>query len=120
MPEHTHLPIFSKRLEEHIRELAPSATLIRVFPRQAGITYFYASDYCRISVQREAENEAARLIRSWFSHAADWRRAHDFHIPTGGLYRTPEPFQRGYIPEDDQSFGMTPHRHITTAMDGMR
>ncbi len=52
------------------------------------------------------------MIRRNFGDAADWRRAHDFYLPTGTLYLTPEPHQNGYIPEDDHSFGLSRIRRI--------
>lgn len=37
----------------------------------------------------------------------DWSRDHDLHLDTGMLRRSPAVDDRGYIPEDDQSFGGT-------------
>ncbi|MEV0278603.1 hypothetical protein AB0I22_19775 [Streptomyces sp. NPDC050610] len=69
-------------------------------------------------MDHDIERTATRLIRQHFAPVADWRHAHDFHIPTGGLYLTPEPDQTGYIPEDDRSFGMSPIRYINSAYGG--
>jgi hypothetical protein len=35
----------------------------------------------------------------------DWTRDHDLHLDTGMLRRSPGADDRGYIPEDDHSFG---------------
>ncbi|MGW6600513.1 hypothetical protein [Streptomyces sp. NPDC055036] len=63
-------------------------------------------------IDRESEERVARLIRRNFGDAADWRRAHDFYLPSGTLYLTPEPHWNGYVPEDDHSFGLALARRI--------
>ncbi|MEW1721586.1 hypothetical protein [Streptomyces sp. NPDC093109] len=102
-------------LSDAIRAIAPAAVLVRVFPPEQAVTHLYGLDFHRILVDRESEEDAARLIRRRFARAADWRRAHDFHLPTRALYRTPEPFQSGYVPEDDSSFGIASTRYIGTS-----
>lgn len=98
-----------------IREIAPTAVLVRVYPERRGVTHIFGSDFYPMLIDRRTEEKLARMVRRSFSEAADWRRAHDFHIPTGALYLTPEPNQNGYVPEDDQSFGLAPFRCIAIA-----
>lgn len=100
-------------LGDVIRDMAPTAVLARVYPGERwAVTHLFEEDFYRMLVDRHTEEGVARLIRWAFSDAADWRRAHDFYLPTGTLYRTPEPCQRGYVPEDDHSFGLSPVRRI--------
>ncbi|MFD7580547.1 hypothetical protein [Kitasatospora sp. NPDC059817] len=112
MPQNDLAASTCKNLGEMIREVAPDAALVRIFPERRAATYIFESDFYRLFLDRTAEEFAARLIRRSFGDAGDWRRAHDFYLPTGELYLTPEPHQHGYIPEDDQSFGLTPARRI--------
>ncbi|WP_162793885.1 hypothetical protein [Streptomyces paludis] len=102
-------------LSDAIRAIAPTAVLVRVFPAEQAVTHFYGPDFHRVLVDRESEEGAAHLIRRCFSRTADWRRAHDFHLPSRALYRTPEPSQNGYVPEDDSSFGMASARYIASS-----
>lgn len=95
-----------------IHEISPTAVLVRIYPASRAVTHLFASDFCRMLIDRETEERVARLIREKFGHAADWRRAHDFYLPTGTLYRTPEPHQKGFVPEDDFSFGLALARRI--------
>ncbi|MFJ2818491.1 hypothetical protein [Streptomyces sp. NPDC087294] len=99
-----------------IREIAPTAMLVRVYPERRSATHLFESDFYRILTDRRTEEKAARTVRSGFGKLADWRLAHDFYVPTRTLYLTPEPHQIGYIPEDDLSFGLSPVRRI--AIDG--
>ncbi|MFD0370764.1 hypothetical protein [Streptomyces sp. NPDC127114] len=101
-----------KNLEEEIRRVAPAAVLVRVFPVRRGFTYLFEPDFYRTFLDHRTEEGVARLVRRTFGGLADWRVAHDFYLPTGELYLTPEPHQKGYIPEDDQSFGLVPARRI--------
>uniref|UniRef100_A0AAU2VVZ4 Uncharacterized protein n=1 Tax=Streptomyces sp. NBC_00008 TaxID=2903610 RepID=A0AAU2VVZ4_9ACTN len=95
-----------------IREIAPTAVLVRVFPVSRSVTHLFESDFYRMLIDRRTEEEVARMVRRGFGRAADWRRAHDFYLPTETLYLTPEPHQNGYVPEDDQSFGLSLSRRI--------
>lgn len=98
-----------------IREIAPTAALVRVYPVRRSVTHLFESDFYRMLIDRKTEEEVARMIRHAFGKAADWRLAHDFYLPTETLYLTPEPHQNGYIPEDDHSFGLSLHRRIAIA-----
>ncbi|MFF9346684.1 hypothetical protein [Streptomyces sp. NPDC014734] len=91
------------------------AVLVRVYPERQSVTHLFGSDFFRMLIDRRTEEKLAHMVRINFDKAADWRRAHDFHIPTGALYITPEPNQTGYIPEDDKSFGLSPFRRIAIA-----
>ncbi|MFD6468965.1 hypothetical protein [Streptomyces goshikiensis] len=99
-------------LGEEIRKVAPTTVLVRIFPVRRGFTYLFERDFYRTSLDHRIEEGVARLVRRAFGNLADWRVAHDFYLPTGDLYLTPEPHQKGYIPEDDQSFGLAPARRI--------
>ncbi|WP_159391232.1 hypothetical protein [Streptomyces viridochromogenes] len=103
-------------LSAAIREVAPTAVLARVYPERRSVTHLFESDFYRMLIDRRTEERVAHMIRRNFGDSADWRRAHDFYLPTGTLYLTPEPHQIGYIPEDDHSFGLALVRRI--AMDG--
>lgn len=98
-----------------IREIAPTAALVRVYPLNRSVTHLFESDFYRMLIDRRSEEEVARVIRRGFGKLADWRYAHDFYLPTETLYLTPEPHQNGYIPEDDHSFGLSHHRRIAIA-----
>ncbi|WP_143076570.1 hypothetical protein [Streptomyces sp. MUSC 14] len=102
-------------LGDAIREIAPTAALVRVYSERCAVTQLFESDFYRMLIDRRIEKEAARLIMCHFGDAADWRLSHDFHLPTGALYLTPEPYQIGYIPEDDHSFGLVRSRLIAIA-----
>ncbi|WP_327376567.1 hypothetical protein OG393_22965 [Streptomyces sp. NBC_01216] len=95
-----------------IREIAPTAVLVRVYPARRSVTHVFGSDFYRMLINRRTEEELARMVRRGFGGAADWRHAHDFYLPTETLYLTPEPHQNGYVPEDDQSFGLSLSRRI--------
>ncbi|WP_434592603.1 hypothetical protein [Streptomyces sp. A5-4] len=95
-----------------IREIAPTAVLVRVYPVRRSVTHLFESDFYRMLIDRRTEEEVARMVRRGFGRTADWRRAHDFFLPTETLYLTPEPHQNGYVPEDDQSFGLSLSRRI--------
>ncbi|MFI8174024.1 hypothetical protein ACIF6H_12060 [Streptomyces microflavus] len=95
-----------------IREIAPMAVLVRVYPARRSVTHLFESDFSRMLIDRRTEEEVARMVRRGFGKAADWRRAHDFYLPTETLYLTPEPYQNGFVPEDDQSFGLSLSRRI--------
>ncbi|MEV3853080.1 hypothetical protein AB0J38_01995 [Streptomyces sp. NPDC050095] len=99
-------------LSAAIRELAPTAVLARVHPERRDVTHIFEEDFYRLLIDRQTEDRVARLIRRTFGDIPDWRRAHDFYLPTGALYLTPEPSQRGFVPEDDLSFGLAPARRI--------
>ncbi|GAA2241866.1 hypothetical protein GCM10010232_31170 [Streptomyces amakusaensis] len=100
-----------------IGEISPSAILVRIFPARRGTTHLFEPDFHRTFLDRKVEAGVARLVRRTFGNVADWRLAHDFYLPTGELYLTPDPTQKGYIPEDDQSFGLAPARRIAI-LDG--
>ncbi|WP_435861814.1 hypothetical protein [Streptomyces rubiginosohelvolus] len=95
-----------------IREIAPTAALVRVYPERRSVTHLFESDFYRMLIDRRTEEEVARMVRRGFGKVADWRLAHDFYLPTETLYLTPEPHQHGYVPEDDHSFGLSSHRRI--------
>ena len=95
-----------------IGEMAPTAVLVRIFPVRRAGTYLFAPDFYRTFLDHKVEEGVARLVRRAFGGVADWRLAHDFYLPAGELYLSPEPHQNGYIPEDDQSFGLAPTRRI--------
>ncbi|MFJ4800108.1 hypothetical protein [Streptomyces murinus] len=98
-----------------IHEIAPTAVLARVFPRTLNVAHFFEPDFYRMLIDREDEKRVTRLIKTNFKNCTDWRLAHDFYLPTGTLYLSPEPDQNGYVPEDDHSFGLTPARRIQIA-----
>lgn len=102
-------------LGDSIRIIAPTAILVRLYPVRQAVTYFFEGDFHLLLLGQEAGEKAARLIRRNFGGNADWRRTHDFYLPTGRLYLTPEPNQKGYVPEDDFSFGLMPSRLISTS-----
>ncbi|MFF9016098.1 hypothetical protein ACF09C_24425 [Streptomyces sp. NPDC014870] len=101
-----------RSLGDEIKMVAPNAVLVRIFPVRRGFTYLFEPDFYRTFLDHKTEEGVARLVRRTFGNLADWRVAHDFYLPTGDLYLTPEPHQKGYIPEDDQSFGLVPARRI--------
>ncbi|MEU1484538.1 hypothetical protein [Streptomyces sp. NPDC005752] len=96
-----------RTISAEIREIAPTAVLVRVYPVRRSVTHLFESDFYRMLIDRRTEEEVARMVRRGFGRAADWRRAHHFYLPTETLYLTPEPYQNGYVPEDDQSFGLS-------------
>jgi hypothetical protein len=100
-------------LRNAIHSLAPTAVLIRIYPEGRAVTHIFAADFYRALIGRETRMMVAHMVRHKFGNAPDWRRAHDFNLPTGGLYLTPEPYQKGYIPEDDMTFGLAPARLIS-------
>jgi hypothetical protein len=112
MSQNTPAASACANLNAAIREIAPPAVLARVYPERRSVTHLFESDFCRMLIDRRAEERVAGMIRRHFGNAADWRLAHDFYLPTGTLYLTPEPHQNGYIPEDDQSFGLALARRI--------
>lgn len=120
MPKNPLPVAYSSVLSVSIRNLAPTTALVRVFPLPRAVTHFYGADFERVYVDPDVERPATRLIRQHFASVADWRRAHDFHVPTGRLYRTPGPVQIGYVPEDDKSFGMSFTRYVSAADGGAR
>ncbi|MGW0856141.1 hypothetical protein [Streptomyces sp. NPDC002690] len=101
-----------KKLGEAIGEIANTAVLVRIFPERQASTYLFAADFYRLFLDRGAEEGVARLVRQTFGGVADWRLAHDLYLPTRELYLTPAPYQNGYVPEDDKSFGLAPERRI--------
>ncbi len=105
-------------LDAAIREIAPTMVLARVYPERRSVTHLFESDFYRMLIDRRIEERVAHLIRKHFGSTADWRRAHDFYLPTGTLYLTPEPHQNGYIPEDDHSFGLSITRRIAITDGG--
>lgn len=118
MPKNPLPGTYYNGLSNAARTLAPTAVLIRILPRSRAVTHFYGVDFERLPVDRSTDQKITQLIRQRFASIADWRYAHDFHIPTGRLYLTPDPAQRGYVPEDDRSFGTSSTRYIATA-DGV-
>lgn len=112
MLQNTPAPSPWANLGDAIREIAPTAVLARVYPERRAVTHLYESDFYRILIGRQTEESVAHMIRVSFGDAADWRRAHDFYLPTGTLYLTPEPYQNGFVPEDDHSFGLALARRI--------
>ncbi|MFD5553790.1 hypothetical protein ACFWIA_08110 [Streptomyces sp. NPDC127068] len=105
-------PSARKSLGEEIGKMAPTAVLVRILPSRRGSIYLFEEHFYRIFLDRKTEEEVARRVRRFFGGLADWRLAHDFYLPANELYLTPEPHQKGYIPEDDQSFGLVPARRI--------
>lgn len=100
------------KLTAAIREIAPTTALVRVFPKYRNVTHLFEPDFYRMLIDREDEERVTWLIKTNFKSCADWRFAHDFYLPTGTLYLTPEPDQDGYVPEDDHSFGLKATRRI--------
>ncbi|MGW8329425.1 hypothetical protein ACWGLE_16125 [Streptomyces sp. NPDC055897] len=120
MPKNS-LPIMHcTGLSDTVRALTPTAVLVRILPVSRAVTYIFEGDFWRLIVDRAIERQVTRMIRQHFASVADWRYAHDFHVPSGRLYLTPEPAQKGYVPEDDSSFGMSPTRYVATADGGAR
>lgn len=113
--------IFSPHhLSAEILKICPKAVLVRVYPVRRRITHLFASDFFRVTLEHALEERAGRLVRMTYCGSADWGFPHDFHVPTGTLYLTPDPHRTGYIPEEDRSFGMTPARRILICEDGNR
>ncbi len=106
------------RVSREVRSMIPGCVLVRIFPKQRSLTHFYTGEFSRILASREQEFHVAQLVRRHFGNNPDWRHAHDFHVPTGGLYLTPHPTRVGYIPEDDFSFGISMVRFVATATRG--
>ncbi|GAA3162210.1 hypothetical protein GCM10017688_05520 [Streptomyces ramulosus] len=101
-----------------VLDLVPESALVRIFPRARAVTHFYDSKFLLVRTHRGIERKITRLIRQSFSSCADWRRVHDFHVASGCLYLAPEIYQRGYVPEDDKTFGLTSSRLIATSAGG--
>lgn len=120
MPENSLSATKFTGLSSAVRALVPTADLVRVFAVLRAVAHVYGDGFERLLVDRDVEREATRLIRWHFAAVADWRYAHDFHVPTGCLYLSPAPVQRGYVPEDDRTFGLSPLRYIATADGGAR
>ncbi|KUO00070.1 hypothetical protein [Streptomyces caeruleatus] len=112
MPQNNSASLPSANLRDDIHAVAPTAALVRIFPEYRAVTHIFEDDFYRVCASREIEREVTRMIRQKFGHTADWRRAHDFFLPTGTLYLTPEPNRIGFVPEDDLSFGLAPARLI--------
>ncbi|MFD6417010.1 hypothetical protein [Streptomyces sp. NPDC060194] len=102
-----------------IREKVPTAILARVYPKRRSVTQMFDMDFELILTSRQVEADVAGMIRRGFGDAADWRLAHDFHLPTATLYLSPEPHQNGYVPEDDRTFGLATVHRVAT-YDGNR
>lgn len=101
-------------LRDRILSLAPSAALIRIVPTYGTaetITRLYGCDFYSLLTDRETGQEVSRLIRTHFP-SADWRDPHDFHVGTASLYLTPDPTRLGFVPEDDQTFGLADSRFV--------
>lgn len=118
MPQNKPSAFQRTSISAEIREIAPPAVLVRVYPVRRAVTHLFASDFYRMLIDRRTEEEVARMVRRGFGKAVDWRRAHDFYLPTETLYLTPEPYQNGYVPEDDQSFGLSLSRRIVIGEGG--
>jgi hypothetical protein len=99
-------------LRDAIHQIVPTTVLVRIFSANWAVTHLFEADFNRVSVYRETEDRVARMIKRMIGSAADWRHSHDFHLPTGKLYLTPEPHQKGFVPEDDFTFGLSPSRLI--------
>ncbi|UNZ18169.1 hypothetical protein [Streptomyces sp. 891-h] len=118
MPQYPTADSPCPHLSDAIRIFAPSAELARVYPRSRGVMHLFSSDFRRVHIEQSSAAVVAHLVRDHFSSFVDWRRAHDFHLPTGTLYLTPEPQQQGYVPEDDFTFGLNPFRRIEISGNG--
>ncbi|MEU5546981.1 hypothetical protein AB0G85_32060 [Streptomyces sioyaensis] len=59
-----------------IREIAPTAVLVRVYPERRSATPFFESDFYRMLIDRRTEEEAACKVRRSFGKATDRRLAH--------------------------------------------
>lgn len=105
---------------EAVRKVSPPAVLVRIFPDSRAVTHLFGSKFCRLYVGHPAEEKVKRLIKRSFGNVADWRLAHDFYVPAGALYLTPEPWQNGYVPEDDRSFGLATKRLIAICNGNVR
>lgn len=106
-------------LSKALCEMAPEVVLVRVFPQGQGlVTQLYSEDFFQIMVSLNVRDDAARLVRRHFGNLADWRHAHDFHVPTGRLFFSPHPLRTGWIPQDDWSFGLLKERYVATARGG--
>ncbi|MGW2840562.1 hypothetical protein ACWCWD_22565 [Streptomyces sp. NPDC001493] len=101
-----------KNLGEAIGGISSTVVLVRVFPERQASAHLFEPDFYRVFLDRETEEGVARLIRQTFGGVADWRLTHDLYLPTTELYLTPAPYQNGYVPEDDKSFGLAPERRI--------
>lgn len=107
-------------LSAEILKISPMAVLVRVYPERRRITHLFAANFLRVPLDRTLEERAGRLVRNAYGDAPDWGFPHDFHVPTGILYLTPDPHRTGYIPQEDHSFGMSPARRIVICEDGAR
>ena len=112
MPQNNHVSNPRTDIRNAILAVAPTAALVRIYPERRAVTQVFEADFNRALIERETERALAHMVRQKFGDAADWRRAHDFYLPTGLLYLTPEPYQNGYVPEDDLTFGLAPARLI--------
>lgn len=99
-------------LRNAIHTVAPTAVLVRVYPVRRAVTHIFEADFQRALIGQKTEMAVTHMVRQKFDDAADWRLAHDFYLPTGTLYLSPEPYQKGYVPEDDLTFGLAPARLI--------
>lgn len=112
MPKNTSIRPPLTLLSEQAREEIRDTELIRMFPLSQRVTYFYRPDFTRLFMEDRIEREVSHLLRHSFTATVDLRRANDFHVPTLTIYRTPEPDQFGYVPEDDLSFGISANRYV--------
>ncbi len=113
MPQNRISGFDAASISAAIREIESTVVLVRVHPARPPVTHLFGEDFYRMLIDRRAKDEATRIVRCGFGELVNWRRAHDFHVPTETLYLTPEPHESGYIPEDDHTFGLSPRRRIT-------
>jgi hypothetical protein len=112
MPQNNRVSDPSADLRNAIHTVASMAVLVRVYPKRRAVTHVFESSFYRTIIARETEGKRDYIIRQRFGNITDWRLAHDFYLPTGALYLTPEPYHERYVPEGDLTFGITPARLI--------
>lgn len=117
MPENYPASGPSADLRKAISAVSPTAVLARIYPERRAVTHLYGRNFQRLSVGQAVELVVAHMVRQKFGDAVDWRHAHDFYLPASTLYRTPEPHRKGYVPEDDLTFGLA-LAHLIAICDG--
>lgn len=102
----------SADLRKAINAVSPAVVLARIYPERRAVTHLFGGNFQRLLAGQTVELAVAHMVRQKFGDAIDWRHAHDFYLPTSKLYLTPEPHRKGYVPEDDLTFGLAPAQLI--------
>jgi hypothetical protein len=71
-------------------------------------------DYADPAADHAIREALLRLMFEQYPHI-DWTRDHDVYLADGRILRSPEAWEDGYVPSDDQTFGGAPAVHLPLA-----